>query len=101
MRRPLFIRLLLIFALLFSQFGGLAHCITHALSENQHDSSLPHDRLCNLCASYTQLGGTLNTHVAQFIPIKPTATYTANSPRTAFHSTAPHSFSARAPPRSA
>lgn len=46
--------LLLAFALLFVQQGGLAHGIAHTLAEQQQ--SLPHDAPCELCATYAQLG---------------------------------------------
>lgn len=56
MHRQLSIRLLLIFALLFSQLGGLSHGIAHTLEGQKQDQSLAPDRLCDLCASYAQLG---------------------------------------------
>jgi len=67
MRSPLFARLLLILALLFAQLGGLTHGISHAL-ENQsgssgqsrnEDKSLPHDKHCDLCAAYAQIGSAM------------------------------------------
>lgn len=70
MHRSLPIRLLLIFALLLSQLGGLTHGIAHTLEEQTQDQSQPHDRLCELCASYAQLGGALGSHAPQVEPIK-------------------------------
>ena len=67
MRSPLFARLLLILALLFAQLGGLTHGISHAL-ENQsessgqshnEDQSLPHDKHCDLCEAYAQIGSAM------------------------------------------
>lgn len=61
MPAPLFTRLLLIFALLFTQLGSLMHGISHALAEQSHNSgqSLPHDEHCDLCAAYMQIGSAL------------------------------------------
>ncbi len=56
MRHSLFTRLLLITALLFAQMGGLAHGITHTLADQGSDQSLPHDKHCDLCATYAQIG---------------------------------------------
>ena len=105
MHRSLHIRLLLVFALLFGQLGGLAHGIAHALAgqappSSLQDQSLPHDRLCDLCASYAQLGSALGgsiprlvagiTHTAFIVPAYP-----------AFSSSPFYAFAARAPPLSA
>ena len=59
MYRSLFTRLLLIFALLLAQMGGLAHGISHILAEKSQgpDQSLPHDKYCGQCAAYAQIGG--------------------------------------------
>jgi hypothetical protein len=63
MHRPLFARLLLIFALLFAQLGGLTHGIAHALEEHAQstDQSLPHDKHCDLCAAYAQIGSAMTS----------------------------------------
>ncbi|MCR4299267.1 MAG: hypothetical protein NUV75_11065 [Gallionella sp.] len=100
MYRSLPIRLLLVFALLFSQLGGLTHGIAHALEEQSHDQSLPHDRLCDLCATYAQLGSALGGHATQFTPLEQHAVFVSASSAT-FHSTAFTAFAARAPPYSA
>ena len=59
MHRILFARLLLIFALLFAQMGGLAHGISHIITGQSQgsDQSLPHDKYCGQCAAYGQIGG--------------------------------------------
>ncbi len=101
MQRSFALRLLLIFALLLAQLGGLTHGIAHSLTEQQQsDQSLPHDKLCELCASYAQLGGTLSSHSAPFTAVKQTSDLISaifygfsTSPFTA--------FAARAPPYSA
>lgn len=55
MRSPnLMFRLLLVFALLFVQQGGLAHAVEHAVSEQKQ--SLPHEKPCELCSAYAQFG---------------------------------------------
>jgi len=100
MHRSLPIRLLLVFALLFSQLGGLAHGIAHSLAEQTQDQSLPHDRLCDLCASYAQLGSALGSHALQFAPVEQHTVFVSASSVT-FRSTAFTAFAARAPPYSA
>lgn len=93
-------RWLFVFALLFAQTGGLVHGIAHTLSEQSQDQSLPHERLCDLCASYAQLGGALKSSPVTFVPViqryspvAPLAAYTGYSVFAA--------FAARAPPRTA
>lgn len=66
MSRPLALRFLLVFALLFSQLGGLAHGITHTLAEQTQDQSLPHDQACELCAAYAQVGSPLGSNAVHF-----------------------------------
>ncbi len=63
MRSSLLPRILLILALLFAQLGGLAHGISHALAEQstRSDQSLPHDKHCDLCAAYAQIGGAIGS----------------------------------------
>lgn len=68
MRRSLPIRLLLVLALLFAQIGGAAHGIAHALEERAQDQALPHDKLCDLCATYAQLGGALGGSPPALLP---------------------------------
>ena len=68
MPSPLFTRLLLIFALLFAQMGGLAHGISHALAEQSHgsDQSLPHDKHGNFCATYAHIGSAIGSSSFSF-----------------------------------
>lgn len=62
MRKPfLLCRLMLIFALLLTQMGGLTHGIAHTMAEQAQDQALPHDKHCNLCAAYAQLGSTIGS----------------------------------------
>lgn len=97
MHRSLPIRLLLVLALLLSQLGGLAHGIAHTLEQQSQDQSQPHDRLCDLCASYAQLGSALGNHTHQFIPARQ-ETHFATAASASLFSTAFTAFTARAPP---
>lgn len=102
MFRTLLPKILLVFALLFAQLGSLTHGISHTLSEQTQnsDQSLPHDKLCDLCAAYAQIGGAIASSEISFI---------SSASSEAFHvnhlAVAPSSrfvaFSARAPPYSA
>lgn len=108
MHSSLFARLLLICALLFAQLGGLTHGISHALSDRPDslgqsqgpDQSLPHDKHCDLCAAYAQIGSALaGTGIG----------FAGTENCEALHLNAAHSctsvsfaaFAARAPPYSA
>ena len=59
--------LLLCLALLFAQLGALTHGVTHIVAGQ--DQSAPDDKLCDLCASYAQLGGTLISPSIHFDPV--------------------------------
>lgn len=100
MHRSLPIRLLLVLALLLSQLGGLTHGIAHTLEQQSQDQSQPHDRLCDLCASYAQLDSALGSHAPQVKPEKqqivPVAAFSVS-----FRSSTFTAFAARAPPYSA
>lgn len=100
MHRSLPIRLLLVFALLFIQLGGLAHGIAHTLEQQSQDQSQPHDRLCDLCASYAQLGSALGSRAIQFTPLEQQTAFVAAAFVT-FRNSAFTAFAARAPPYSA
>ncbi len=100
MKPTAFARLLLILALLLVQTGGLMHEISHIVVHPSHDHSLPHEKHCNLCAAYAQMGTALGSHAPEFQPIVSRMALTdtvfdavlAASPFTA--------FAARAPPLS-
>ncbi|MDQ6953581.1 MAG: hypothetical protein Q9M15_08650 [Mariprofundaceae bacterium] len=122
MRYALFARLLMIFALLFTQAGSLMHGISHIvakqtsnhshivakqtsdhsyiLAKQSSDHSLPHNEHCNLCAAYAQMGAALGSYaiglplVEQHIVLAETAFYIVESNATF------HAFAARAPPYS-
>ena len=100
MSKLLIPRLLLIFALLLTQLGGLTHGIAHTLAEQIQDQSLPHDHQCELCAAYAQVGSAVGSAGVNFDFASPPAAAHCT------HFSAPHqtpcaAFAARAPPRSA
>ncbi len=102
MFRYLLPKFLLVFALLFAQSGGLTHGISHALAEQKtgSDQSLPHDKHCDLCAVYAQIGGAIASNAVEFAGIASLETFhhyhLAVAPSSRFTS-----FAARAPPYSA
>jgi hypothetical protein len=102
MNRSLYTRLLLIFALLFAQMGGLAHGISHIIADQSQgsDQSLPHDKYCGQCVAYAQIGGLIGSSAISFV---------SNESFEKLHFSEPVSytfntfvvFAARAPPYSA
>lgn len=96
----LLLPLLLVFALLFAQQGALLHGIEHSLAEQSQDQSLPHDKHCNLCEAYAQIGGAIGSNHIQF-DFASSFEEARFLSTTSFHSVAFSAFSARAPPRSA
>lgn len=100
MFRSVVLRLLLTFALLLVQLGGLAHGITHTLAEQSQKQSLPHDQACELCAAYAQVGSALGSSTAPFaLTTTPTEAYrhTRQDPLQRVIV----AYAARAPPHSA
>ena len=102
MYRSLFTRLLLIFALLFAQMGGLAHGISHILSERSQGSeqSLPHDKYCGQCAAYAQIVGLIGSSSISFAGSENFETPHFGKPAS-YTSVTFVAFAARAPPYSA
>jgi hypothetical protein len=102
MYRSLFTRLLLIFALLFAQMGGLAHGISHILAEKSQgpDQSLPHDKYCGQCAAYAQIGGLIGSSSISFAGSENFETLHFRNPAS-YTSVTFVAFAARAPPYSA
>jgi hypothetical protein len=102
MHNSLYARLLLIFALLFAQSGSLAHGISHILAEKSQGSeqSLPHDKYCDQCEAYAQIGGAVGSNGISFAGGE-------SSEALHFHALDSHifnsfvAFAARAPPYSA
>ncbi|MEQ1525194.1 MAG: hypothetical protein ABL911_00400 [Gallionella sp.] len=102
MFRNLLPKILLIFALLFAQLGGLTHGITHVLAEQKQnsDQSLPHDKHCDLCVAYAQIGGAISSNSVGFFGSAGIEAFHVDHFSTAFSSRFV-AFSARAPPYSA
>lgn len=96
----LFLPLLFTLALLFAQQGGLAHSFTHALEEHSQDQSLPHDKHCELCAAYAQVGSALGSSNIHF-DFASCLEETTSTLSVTFRSVAFSIFAARAPPHSA
>jgi hypothetical protein len=97
-----FTRFLLIFALLFAQMGSLAHGISHIMSEQSQgsDQSLPHDKYCNQCAAYGQIGSAIGSSSISVASSENFETLHFNEPAS-YTSTTFVPFAARAPPYSA
>lgn|SRR5487761_2274305 len=100
MLRTLLPRFLLILALLLTQLGGLTHGISHTLEGQSTDHSLSHEKHCELCAAYAQLGSALSSHAIQFSAIAHLATPVPDV-TARFISTVFNAYTARAPPCSA
>jgi hypothetical protein len=102
MHSPMLVRLLLIFALLFAQAGSMAHGISHILADKSQGSeqSLPHDKYCDQCAAYAQIGSAIGSGSISFSSNGNCETHNLNhsSSHTADTFVA---FAARAPPYSA
>lgn len=100
MFRSLFLKSLLVLALLFAQQGAFSHGIAHVLAEQGQDQSLPHDKHCDMCEAYAQIGGAVGSSNIHF---DFTASFgeARSSHSVSLHSAAFAAFAARAPPRSA
>jgi hypothetical protein len=100
MQCSLAIRFLLVFALLFVQLGGAMHGIAHTLAEQQQDQTLAHDKLCDLCASYTQLGSALGNNQPLSFSVASICDVFTTTTLPCAHADAFTAFAARAPPYS-
>lgn len=102
MRSPLISRFLLIFALLFAQLGGMVHGISHVLADPaQHsDQSLQHDKHCDLCVAYAQIGSAIGSTGISFATVENCETLHLNDCCSHLSNTFV-AFAARAPPYSA
>jgi len=102
MRSPIFTKLLLIFALLFAQLGGLTHGISHAFADQSEstDQSIPHDKHCDLCEAYAQISSAIGSNSISFVGSEnyETLHLASFSSYTSYTFVA---FAARAPPYSA
>ena len=100
MLRSILLKSLLAFALLIAQQGAITHSISHVLAEQSQDQSLPHDKHCDLCAAYAQIGSAVGvSHIDFEFASSFEATLTTYS--VTFRSFAFSAFTARAPPYSA
>lgn len=99
MRNSLSIRLLMIFALLFAQIGGLTHGISHLLTEQSQSGDQPpaHENYCDLCDAYAQTASAVASSIFSFTPFQNYG-YVEQSRVYSFFSIASVPFSARAPP---
>jgi hypothetical protein len=106
MYSPMFARLSLIvtllFALLVVQTGSFVHGISHALAEQSQgsDQSLPHDKYCDQCEAYAQIGSAIGSGSISFVCGGNFETMHFNNPASYTSSTFV-AFAARAPPYSA
>ncbi len=98
MLRSAFLKSLLVLALLFTQQGAVTHAISHVLAEKSQDQSLPHDRHCELCGAYAQVGSALGSSQLSFDPSFFTDEHHVDA-AAAFRNHPLAAFSARAPPR--
>ncbi|MFA6121461.1 MAG: hypothetical protein WCT35_07570 [Sideroxydans sp.] len=99
MLRSTFHLALLVFTLLFAQQGAMSHGISHTLTEQSQDQSLPHDTQCELCAAYAHIGSAVGSSDFHFdLDVVANAGYTAHTPTS--HSQPFSAFAARAPPYS-
>ena len=75
------------------------HALRHVIEEQTQDHSLPHDKLCDLCALYAQVGSGIGSSHVVFSPSEHIASF-YSATFTGFHSVSFSAFAARAPPYS-
>lgn len=100
MLRTMLPKFLLITALLLTQLGGLMHGISHIMDERGTNSSVPHDKHCELCGAYSQLGNAVGITAIHVTTIAATQAY-ASTELVSFHTLSFTAYTARAPPYSA
>lgn len=99
--RPLLLRLLLAFALLFSQTAAMVHAFEHvgpATASSSKHAPLPGDKVCLECLAFLTIGSALPGSAATLPPI---ATEVDVPPAQPFHAHRPvlaRAFDSRAPP---
>lgn len=93
--------LYLLFAcvVLFAQQGAIMHAVQHVLAEQTQDQSLPHDKLCDLCSVYAQIGSAIGSSPVFFAPDGQQGAF-AQIFSSQFRSASFAAFAARAPPYS-
>jgi hypothetical protein len=82
--------------------GGLAHGISHVRTEQSQGSeqSLPHDKYCDQCEAYAQIGSAIGSSSISFTGSENFETLHINNP-VSYTSKTFVAFAARAPPYSA
>jgi hypothetical protein len=78
MRSSVSFRILIIFALLFAQVGGIAHTYSHVLPEQSitkapllsGDKSPAHEDHCNVCVAFDQIASAVSSSVVSFTPLQ-------------------------------
>lgn len=100
MLRSILLKSLLVLALLFAQQGAVTHGISHVLAEQSQDQSLPHDKHCDLCAVYAQIGSAVGVSHIHF-DFASSFEAARDTYSVAFRSFSFSAFAARAPPYSA
>ena len=95
-----FARILLIAALLIAQAGSLAHGMTHILPDRMQGSghSLPHDKFCDQCVAFAQIGGAVGSDTISLAISESNAETLHPDPVVSCTSTTFVAFAARAPP---
>jgi hypothetical protein len=91
--------LLFSFVVLFAQQGAVTHAMQHALAEQTQDQSLPHDKLCDLCAVYAQIGSAIGSSAVFFAADEQLVSFSL-ALSSQFRSVSFAAFAARAPPYS-
>lgn len=82
---------------LFAQQGAVTHAMQHVLAEQTQDQSLPHDKLCDLCTVYAQIGSAIGSSPVFFAPDEQQGSF-AQIFFSRFRSAFFAAFAARAPP---
>ena len=82
---------------LLAQQGAVTHAMQHALAEQTQDQSLPHDKLCDLCSVYAQIGSAIGSSPVFFAPDEPHGSFSQIF-FSRFRSASFAAFAARAPP---
>ncbi len=100
MLRSFLLKSLLVVALLFAQQGVVTHVISHVLEEQSQDHSLPHDRHCDICEIYAQIGSAIGSSSIQF-DFASSFEEVSTTRFYSYRSVVFAAFAARAPPYSA
>lgn len=97
MSRSILLKLVLVLALLFAQQGAVTHSISHILAEQSQDQSAPHEKHCDLCEVYAQIGSAIGSSTIHF-DFASSFEAAVSTHSVSAHSIAFTAFAARAPP---